>query len=266
MNLEREFEEPALIPYITAGDPDIESTKVYVEALVDGGADIIELGLPFSEPIADGPTIQEAIVRSLEGGMTPPRYFDLVQSIDVDIPLVCMTYYNLVSQFDERSIRAFVNEASSAGIEGLIIPDLPVEEADLLNEACAECGVDLVFIIAPTTPVERMEKIIQSASGFLYVQARLGTTGVQANVDEQTHESLARIPETDLPRAVGFGVSRGEHAREIIAAGADGVVAGSVFVDIIADGVDVPTRLEKKAAELKGGALDARREPETERQ
>lgn len=260
--------DPALVSYVTAGDPDIESTAAHVRALVDGGSDVVELGLPFSEPIADGPTIQEAITRSLSGGMTPGRYFDLVADLDVDAPLVCMTYYNLIFQYgpppttdltDELvAIEPFVEAAADAGLAGLIVPDLPVDESEPLRRACQRHEVDLVFIVAPTTPAERLQRILDACSGFVYVQARLGTTGARTDVSEETYRSLARLPETDLPRAVGFGVSEAEHARAIVEAGADGVVAGSVFVDIVAEGDNsegtVAERLRRTAHELKGGA------------
>ncbi|MDG5775053.1 tryptophan synthase subunit alpha [Haloarculaceae archaeon H-GB1-1] len=257
----------ALVPYITAGDPDAEATKEQVRALVAGGADVVELGLPFSEPIADGSTIQEAIQRSLANGMTPGKFLDLVADLDVDAPLVCMTYYNLVYQYGDEETRAnaespvepFVAAAAEAGISGLIIPDLPVEESAELRAACDEYGVDLVFVVAPTTEGSRLQNMLEQATGFVYVQARLGTTGARADVSDQTHESLQRIAEFDagnsVPKAVGFGVSEREHAEEITAAGADGVVAGSVFVDIIAEhGDDAPEYLRQKARELKEGA------------
>ncbi|MFB6183173.1 MAG: tryptophan synthase subunit alpha [Haloarculaceae archaeon] len=251
----------ALVPYITAGDPDAEATKAQVEALVEGGADVVELGLPFSEPIADGSTIQEAIQRSLDAGTTPETYLDLVSELDVDAPLVCMTYYNLLLQFGSRpGVEPFVEAAAEAGVSGLIVPDLPVEESADLRAACDDHGLDLVFIVAPTTRGERLAAMLDRATGFVYVQARLGTTGARADVSDQTHDSLRRIAEAEsgerVPKAVGFGVSEGSHAEEIVAAGADGVVAGSVFVDIIAaDPERAPDRLREKARELKDGAL-----------
>ena len=276
--IEAAFEDgPALIPYVVAGDPDAESTKAYVRALARGGADVIELGLPFSEPIADGPTIQNAIARALDAGMTPDRFFDLVADldVDVDVPLVAMTYYNLLYQFGAGGgVDEFVAAAAEAGLAGLIVPDLPVEESGELRAACDAHGLDLIFIVAPTTDDERLGRILADASGFVYVQARLGTTGARADVSEQTHESLARLEGygDGVPKAVGFGVSTGENAAEIVRAGADGVVAGSVFVDIVAGdddraegdsarggthSDDVADRLEAKARELKEGALSA---------
>lgn len=255
--------EPAFIPYLVAGDPEYDASLEYVEALERGGADVIELGLPFSEPIAEGSTIQNAIVRSLENGMTPDRFFEFVEELDVEIPLVCMTYYNLIYQYGgEASPQAFVERAAAAGISGLVVPDLPAEEADPLRDACDEFGLDLVFIVAPTTRGDRLETIMDQVSGYVYVQARLGTTGARDDVSDQTDESLARLAEWDVPKAVGFGIKTGEHAERIVSAGADGIIVGSALVDIVAEGAanDDPAdavagRLEVKAAELKEGAL-----------
>ena len=303
----------AFIPYLVAGDPGgfafeshddpvdraavaDEATKRYVRALVRGGADVVELGLPFSEPIAEGPTIQNAISRSLASGMTPSRFFDLVASLDVDAPIVVMTYYNLIYRFgvdgdesgvigdesgaddDESGVDAFVARAADVGIDGIIVPDLPVEESDPLREACAAHDLSLIFIVAPTTRDDRLTRILDRVSGYVYVQARLGTTGARGRVSEQTGESLARIVAHEeatgrepIPKAVGFGVSTGEHAAAIVAAGADGVIVGSALVDVIGDDrTDVEEtvdELERLAAELKTGALAGvdRRVPGPER-
>ncbi len=252
----------AFVPYLAAGDPDYEASQAYVEALARGGADAIELGLPFSEPIAEGPTIQQAIVRALEAGMTPTRFFAFVEELSVDVPLVCMTYYNLVYRYgDTAGPRPFVERAADAGIDGFVIPDLPVEEADPLRAACDAFGLDLVFIVAPTTDGDRLARMRDLVSGYVYVQARLGTTGTRDDVSDRTAESLARVADWDVPNAVGFGISTGDHAARIIAAGADGVIVGSALVDIVADGDenDTPTdevadQLAAKARELKAGA------------
>ncbi|WP_254763071.1 tryptophan synthase subunit alpha [Natrinema marinum] len=249
---------PALITYITAGDRSLEDTKAYVEALDRGGSDLIELGLPFSEPIAEGPTIQAAINRALEAGTTPQGFFELVDDLETEAPLLVMTYYNMILQYgSEPDVRPFVERAAEAGLAGIIVPDLPAEEADPLRRACDDHGLDLVFIIAPTTEGERLEAIMSQVSGFAYVQARLGTTGARANVSTATHDSLARLSEYDVPKAVGFGVSEGDHAAEIVEAGADGVIVGSALVDIIASS-ETPDaavdELEATARELKRGA------------
>ncbi len=251
---------PALITYITAGDPSLEDTREYVEALDRGGADLIELGLPFSEPIAEGPTIQAAINRALDAGTTPRGFFELVDDLETEAPLLVMTYYNMILQYgSEADVLPFVERAAEAGLSGIIVPDLPAEEADPLRAACDDHGLDLVFIVAPTTEGERLETIMSQVSGFAYVQARLGTTGARADVSNATHDSLTRLEEYDVPKAVGFGVSEGDHAAEIVEAGADGVIVGSALVDIIAEHGegDAPAAdpLEGKAEELKRGAL-----------
>ena len=268
---------PAFVPYLAAGDPDYESSLAYVEALERGGADVIELGLPFSEPIAEGPTIQQAIVRSLEGGMTPDRFFEFVADLDVDVPLVCMTYYNLVYQYggpDADRPRAFVERAAEVGIDGFVVPDLPAEEADPLRAACDEFGLDLIFVVAPTTRGDRLDRMMSQVSGYVYVQARLGVTGAREDVSGQTGESLARLREYDVPKAVGFGIKTGEHAARIVRAGADGIIVGSALVDIVAEGHEngdstdaVADRLEAKARELSAGARRGAEQetPKTER-
>ncbi len=279
---------PAFVPYLALGDPDLESSLEYVRALERGGADVIELGLPFSEPIAEGPTIQAAIRRALDAGTTPERFFEFVEELDVDVPLVCMTYYNLIYQFgDEEGPRPFVERAAEVGLSGFVVPDLPAEESGPLREACDEFGLDLIFIVAPTTRGERLRKLMDQTSGYVYVQARLGVTGARADVSDQTGESLDRLAEWDVPKAVGFGISSGEQAREVVAAGADGIIVGSALVDIVAEGTSaasrsqsgdvaegnergdptaaVAERLEAKARELKEGALagaQARTRPE----
>ena len=278
---------PAFIPYLAVGDPSYEASKAYVEALARGGADVIELGLPFSEPIAEGSTIQGAIVRALEGGMTPELFFEFVEDVAVDVPLVCMTYYNLIYQYsppesDGEARRAsdasgaaassgpeqFVARAAEAGISGLVVPDLPAEEADPLRAACDEHGLDLVFIVAPTTEGERLQSMMERVSGYVYVQARLGTTGAKSDVSDQTDRSLQRLSEWDVPKAVGFGISSGEQAERIVASGADGIIVGSALVDIVADGVDndhsteeTAAQLETKASELAEGASRGQTEP-----
>ncbi|MWV39306.1 tryptophan synthase subunit alpha [Natrialba sp. INN-245] len=269
---------PALITYVCAGDPSLEATAAYVEALDRGGADLIELGLPFSEPIAEGPTIQASIDRALEAGTTTQGFFELVDELETDAPLLVMTYYNMILQYGTNEtphasetdtafsrttpgVEPFVERAADAGLSGIIVPDLPAEEADPLCDACDQYGLDLVFIVAPTTEGERLERIMSQVSGFAYVQARLGTTGARGDVSNATHDSLARLAEYDgVPKAVGFGVSEGDHAAEIVDAGADGVIVGSALVDIVAehgsDG-DAPAAdaLKAKARELKAGAI-----------
>ncbi len=280
MSLAAAFEDDAaFIPYLAAGDPDVAASKRYVEALAAGGADVVELGLPFSEPIAEGPTIQRAIVRALEAGMTPERFLEFARDLDVDVPLVCMTYYNLVYRYGADGDGAgdpepFVAAAAGAGIEGLVVPDLPVDESGPLRAACDEHGLDLVFIVAPTTTDDRLARIREQVSGYVYVQARLGTTGARADVSDRTAASLERVGDWELPAAVGFGIAEREHARAVVAAGADGIIVGSALVDVVAEGVETDRpvaetadRLEARARELAEGASEgyAQRPPRPER-
>ncbi len=245
--------EGALICYLMAGDPSAEATGEFVKALAAGGADIIELGFPFSDPVADGPTIQAAGQRALAAGMDIQRYFELVKTLDIRIPLVCMTYYNPVFRY---GVEKFVKGAAEAGIGGLIVPDIPVEEAAELKNNCEKQGLDLIFLVAPTTTDERIRKILQKDSGFLYLVSRLGVTGAREDVSSSTKELLARV-KTEIPKAVGFGISTGEQAEEVRKAGSDAVIVGSAFVKIIEEGKDTNERLEALARELKSGILKA---------
>jgi tryptophan synthase alpha chain len=207
--------------------------------------------------------------------MTPTRFFEFVDDLDVSVPLVCMTYYNLIYRYgDERGPRPFVEKAAEVGIEGFVVPDLPAEEADPLREACDEFGLDLVFIVAPTTTGDRLDRIMQQVSGYVYVQARLGTTGAKTEVSDQTESTLSRLTKYDVPKAVGFGISTGDHAARIVRGGADGIIVGSALVDIIADGHEndddpevVADRLETLARELADGvaAGASQRTPHPER-
>lgn len=240
--------EGALIAYVCAGDGD---TPKIVQALVRGGADIVELGMPFSDPVADGPTIQASIQRALDSGMNPDKYFEMVKSLDVDVPLVVMTYYNLIFK---RGLEKFTKDCKDSGITGIIVPDLPPEESKELAGYCHEHGVDLIFLVAPTTKGNRLEDILHKGTGFIYMVARLGVTGARADISESTKELLDRV-KTDTPRAVGFGISSGEQAAEIFRSGAEGVIVGSAFVDIIASSEDVTGRLEALVQEIKSNLL-----------
>lgn len=239
--------EKALIAYVCAGDPCAEATKEIVRSLVKGGADIIELGLPFSDPVADGPTIQAASTRALEAGMNPDIYFEMAASIKENVPLVCMTYYNLIYK---RGPAKFAKDCADSGITGIIVPDLPAEEADELHAACDKNGVDLIFLITPVTTDERMKNNLAKTSGFVYIVSRLGVTGERVDVADSTKKMLLRI-HTDVPKAVGFGISNKDQAAEVIKAGADAVIVGSAFVSIVASGDNVNERVEKLASGLK---------------
>ena len=247
--------ESALVAYVCAGDPTPDATEGIVQSLIHGGADIVELGLPFSDPVADGPTIQAASERALSAGMNPDKYFETVASLDVDVPLVCMTYYNLIFK---RGIEKFVLDCVDAGISGIIVPDLPIEESNELAKCCDKNNIDFISLIAPTTTEERINMILEHGSGFMYLVSRVGVTGARNDVAESTSKLLSRV-KTDIPKAVGFGISTAKQAKEVVEDGADGVIVGSAFVDIIASGNDVNARLETLAKELKDGILSAKR-------
>ena len=248
----RERKEGGLICYVMAGDPYVEATGEIVKVLVNGGADIIEIGFPFSDPVADGLTIQAAGQRALAAGMSIQRYFNLIKDLDVKVPLVCMTYYNPVFRY---GVEKFIERAADSGISGLIIPDIPVEETADLKNSCEKNGLDLIFLIAPTTTDERVRKILERGSGFLYLVSRLGVTGTREDVSSSTNELLSRV-ETELPKAVGFGISTGRQANEVIKAGADAVIVGSAFVKIIEEGQNVNEKLESLARDLKYSILN----------
>lgn len=247
--------EGALIGYLTLGDPSVEVSEKLVEALCEN-VDILELGVPFSDPVADGPTIQAAIDRALKAGMNTDLAFEIVDRLrrkGIATPFVFMTYYNIVLQYGEKR---FIRKCSEVGVEGLLISDLPLEEAERVLRYCDKYGVDFIFLIAPTTTEERLRKILKRARGFLYLVSLLGTTGAREKLQEATIEKTrwALRYVKDLPLAVGFGISKREHVRGVIQAGAKGVVVGSAFVDLIArKGADAVEDLRRLSRNLKEG-------------
>jgi len=229
----------AFIPYLCAGDPDPETSLAACRAAIEAGADILELGVPFSDPLADGLTNQLAAQRALEAGMTQEKVFDLVRAIREfsDLPIILYTYYNLIHS---RGIDAYAAAAAAAGGDGLLTLDLPPEEAGQLNAASRERGLANIFIVAPTTPPQRMDIIAAAASGFLYYVSRTGVTGARAQLSSDLGEAVAQIKRhTRLPVVVGFGISTPEHVREV-AAVADGAVVGSSIVNCIAENAGKP--------------------------
>jgi tryptophan synthase alpha chain len=246
--------EGALIGYLTLGDPSISASKKLIRCLLEN-VDILELGIPFTDPIADGPTIQAAIDRSLRSGMNTDIAFDMVAELRADginTPLIFMTYYNIVLQYGEER---FVKKCSQVGVDGLIVCDLPIEEADNLLRYCEENDVDFIFLIAPTTTEERMEKIVSRARGFVYLISLLGVTGARGELQQRTIEVTKWASKyVRTPLAVGFGISKREHVKAVLEAGAQGVVVGSAFVDLIAKkGEKACEDLKRLSAELKEG-------------
>ncbi len=223
---------PLLIVYLCAGDPSPAATPDLVRRLVRAGADIIELGLPHSDPIADGPTIQAAAQRAIAAGMNTDVYFQVAAEADVPVPKVFMGYYNMIYA---RGLERFARDCMSSGITGMIVPDLPPEEAAPLKEACGKYGVDLIHLVAPNTPPERQKLIAEQTGGFLYLVARTGVTGARSEVVQDTRDLIHRVA-GNKPKAVGFGISTPAQAGEVIRAGADAAIVGSVCVDLIARG------------------------------
>jgi tryptophan synthase alpha chain len=224
-----------LIGYVMAGDPTLELTLRIADALIKGGVDILELGLPFSDPIADGSTIQAASVRALAVGTTTANVLKIAKEIHQshNVPIVVMTYYNPIYAM---GLENFFNLAKNCSVDGLIVPDLPVEEADDYKKAAENFGIDTIFLAAPSTSNDRLEKIVAYSSGFLYLVSHFGVTGAKTSIENSTLELIKRVlPVTNgrIPLAVGFGVSKPEHVRSIIGAGADGVIVGSAFINII---------------------------------
>jgi tryptophan synthase alpha chain len=213
--------------------------------------DVLELGLPFSDPIADGPTIQAATVRALKAGTTPKMVLGMAGEIKrrCRVPVVVMTYYNPVFRL---GLERFFRLAKSCGVDGVIVPDLPLEEADGYRKAAAACGVDAIFLAAPSTTEARLRKIVERSSGFVYLVSHFGVTGEQEKMADSTIQLVKRVlPYTKgkVPLAVGFGVSKPEHVKSIIEAGADGVIVGSAFVNIISRNRENPARMLQELGE-----------------
>jgi tryptophan synthase alpha chain len=224
--------ERALMPFLTVGDPDLETSEAMVRSMAEAGADCIELGVPFSDPIADGPTIQRASERALAAGATLRRILELVKRVraDVDIPLLLMGYAN---PFLAMGPEAFARSAQEAGVDGVIVPDLPPEEGAPFYGACREAGIDGVLLAAPTTTPERLAMLVRETRGFLYYVSLTGVTAARSQLATGIEEGVrAAKAHGDIPVCVGFGISKPEHARAVGAV-ADGVVVGSAFVDRI---------------------------------
>ncbi len=231
-NISRAFENgKAFIPFITCGDPDLETTKKIVHEAVSNGADLIELGIPFSDPTAEGPVIQEANERALKGGVTTDLIFDMVKELrkDITIPLVFMTYANVVYSYGPEK---FMTKCKETGIDGIILPDLPFEEKEEFDPVCKKYGVDLISLIAPTSK-NRAAKIAKNAEGFLYIVSSLGVTGTRDVIDSDLGPIIKTVREnTRIPCAVGFGISTPEQAAKM-AGISDGAIVGSAIIKII---------------------------------
>jgi tryptophan synthase alpha chain len=247
----KERNEAALVAFITAGDPDIENTSSLIALLGKSGADIIELGIPYSDPLADGPTIQASSQRALDRGVTPPMVLDLVRESRkvTDVPVVVMTSYNLVLIY---GLERFAKEAVDAGLDGAILTDLPPEEAGPWKAVADAAGLATIFLVAPTSTPERIRLITENSTGFVYCVSRTGVTGARQELPSDLVDLLKTIREaTDKPLCVGFGISTPQHVAQV-AAVADGAVIGSALVDFLDKNAADPAR-DQKLTELVTG-------------
>ena len=240
----------AFIAFLTAGDPDYETSLKNFKAVIEAGADLIEVGIPFSDPIAEGPVIQEADIRALSSGMTTDKAFQLVKDLraDYDLPIVFMTYANPVYHYGAEK---FFKKAAEVGADGIIIPDCPYEERSEFDETAAKYGIDFVSMIAPTSE-DRIKTIASQAKGFIYVVSSLGVTGVRSEITTDLDSIMKLIKEaTDTPAAIGFGISTPEQA-SVMSKKADGVIVGSAMVRIVAKyDKDAPEKLAEYVRSMK---------------
>lgn len=240
----------AFIPFITCGDPDLETTAAVVRAAVENGADLIELGIPFSDPTAEGPVIQGANLRALQGGVTTDQIFQFVSKLreDVTVPLVFMTYANVVFSYGAER---FVAACKDVGIDGLILPDIPFEEKEEFLPFCHKYGVDLVSMIAPTSE-NRIAMIAKEAEGFLYIVSSLGVTGERSEIKTDLASIIKVVREnTDVPCAIGFGISTPEQAKKM-AGLSDGAIVGSAIIKLLKQyGKDAPEYIGEYVGKMK---------------
>lgn len=230
----------ALMPFVTAGDPDLATTARLLPALEQAGASVVELGIPFSDPVADGPVIQESMKRALDKGVRVRQVFEMVAQVraQVSLGLVAMVSYSIVHRIGSET---FVREAAQAGLDGFIFPDLPLEEAPTVAAQVREAGLILSMLVAPTTPIERAERIAKASSGFVYVVSRPGITGESAALPPELPERIERLrAATDLPVAVGFGISTREQVAEVVRV-ADAAIVGSAMVRRIGEYAEEPS-------------------------
>ncbi len=263
----RSKKEGAFIPFVVLGDPNPETSLKIVKALIDSGADALETAPPFSDPIADGKTIQEADQRALAKGMDADKFFVMIKKIrsyNKEIPISLLIYYNLIFQ---RGIDKFYTDAKKAGVDAILAADCPIEEAKPLLRAARKHGIDQVFIVSPTTTKKRLKKILRSCSGYVYLVSLLGVTGARASLQKRALQLIKRAkPYTKLPLCVGFGISKPKHVKQVLKAGAHGVIVGSAVINLIKENQGSKEKMLKavssfavsmKNATKKRGALSS---------
>lgn len=254
--------EGALIAYITCGDPTIDHTLRIVEALIDSGIDMLELGIPFSDPIADGPTIQCSTTRALKAGVKPYKVLEVagkIRAMRKDIPVILLTYYNIVFRM---GIEKFFNLASENDVSGVIVPDIPIDESSEYRAVASRYDIDTIFLAAPSTSDERLKRIIEYSSGFVYLVSLFGITGVREKLRKESISFIRRaasISNERIPIAVGFGISKPSHVKSVIDNGADGAIVGSRIIKIIEENIGneekMLTNLKKYVKMLKKSTI-----------
>jgi len=223
----------ALIPFFVIGDPDFDTSLAVIKAAIDAGADILELGIPFSDPIADGPTIQKADIRARKAGMTVGKALELIRKVKSyrDIPIGLLMYYNLIYQYNAEE---FFRDCHQAGVNSVLVADVSIDDADEIAEPARMAGLDTVFMVTPNTPEERMKLIASKTTGFIYAVSLLGVTGSRDRLSDMVEGLVDKLKKlTSVPVCVGFGISKPEHATAVATAGADGVIIGSKIVQLI---------------------------------
>ncbi|UCC58751.1 MAG: tryptophan synthase subunit alpha [Candidatus Bathyarchaeum sp.] len=270
MELEEKFQElkmkreGAHMPHVYYGDPNEDFSLKLIETLTANGADIIEFGIPFSDPTADGPTFQAVCERALENGVTPPKCIQGIRKVrekGIENPIVVTTYYNIPYVM---GIGAFLNEIKEAGAQAIIVPNVPVEEADVLLAEGKKSGIHTIFQIAPTTTEDRLKKIADIASGFLYIINVEGVTGARESLADSTLKLVQRVRRhTNMPLLAGFGISNRQQASAVVATGADGVIAGSAYAKVYEKNLEKPEEtlpeIARLAAQIKQGCIEGYR-------
>ena len=258
----RDRQQCALIPFITAGDPNLETTAEALRILDRNGANFIELGIPYSDPLADGPVIQAAATRALQKGTKLEQVLEMLQTVSPSLkaPIILFTYYNPILY---RGIKSFLAQIATVGVQGLVVPDLPLEEAEELIQTAASFGIEVILLVAPTSSVDRIEAIARQSQGFIYLVSVTGVTGIRAQLQNRVKDLITDLRSvTDKPIGVGFGISDPEQAHQVREWGADAVIVGSAFVKRLAEGS--PTEglqaLEKLCQELKTAITESPRE------
>ncbi len=237
---------PALIPFFVIGDPEEQLSLELVKTAIDAGADVLELGIPFSDPVADGPTIQKADIRAMQAGMTPAKALNFIKKVTdyKPLPVGLLVYYNLIFQY---GIEAFFADFKAAGGTSVLVADLSIDDADEIVPAATAAGLETVFMATPNTTDKRIRKISEKTTGFIYAVSLMGTTGERSVLSEKIKPLTERLKSlSDKPVCVGFGISSPQHARQVAAAGADGVIIGSRIINIIEENLKNPAAMKSQ--------------------